>query len=525
MAKIAELEAQLTAAFTNLPDKTSLKSLPALLSLASSVDTQIAYRAIFAFYRVGAVALASPLYNTTQNAQVAKITKWLDQIVDQFSASLIKNFQHHDVDLRLGALDISMALFKNRCENLHRRHLPPFHHKHLRLIVDAFLTTTPIPDMLQQFSMKWVNAYQDIRWLVMKQANSVLQDSSLDRDQVARSVLALLSLIKPMPSPPIFWLASIFNANNLDEAISPKDLPADDWKTFFDERAETGMHTSNIRLGRKMTVGLAGVVSSASLADQLATTWTLLVPSLAASSELSAQGLEVLSTSMELNKKLVLKLMDWISGSVAYGGSVGILALRLMYKLLVLFNLDYPDFYTRLYGYLDSNCFHSKHSSQFLRLLAEFLQSTHIPTNLLASFVKRLSRMSLTAPPSVLVVIIPLVYNTLHLHPQLMALIHNPANMITDPFDPEEVSPYTTNALSSSLWELVSLCNHQNGVVASLAQIFSGTFSRQPFVLNDFLDQSYNTLFRSEHKKIFRIDPIISPSIGSLSYFQWADFN
>lgn len=50
----------------------------------------------------------------------------------------------------------------------------------------------------------------------------------------------------------------------------------------------------------------------------------------------------------------------------------------------------------------------------------------HVPTNLLASFVKRLARLSLSAPSSALIAVIPLTYNVMRLHPQLMIMIHNP---------------------------------------------------------------------------------------------------
>lgn len=48
----------------------------------------------------------------------------------------------------------------------------------------------------------------------------------------------------------------------------------------------------------------------------------------------------------------------------------------------------------------------------------------HLPANLVASFVKRLSRLSLSAPPAAVVMLIPFTYNMLRRHPALMAMIH-----------------------------------------------------------------------------------------------------
>ena len=48
----------------------------------------------------------------------------------------------------------------------------------------------------------------------------------------------------------------------------------------------------------------------------------------------------------------------------------------------------------------------------------------HVPGYLVAAFIKRLSRLALTAPPSGLEVIIPFIYNLLIRHPNCTVLIH-----------------------------------------------------------------------------------------------------
>jgi hypothetical protein len=47
---------------------------------------------------------------------------------------------------------------------------------------------------------------------------------------------------------------------------------------------------------------------------------------------------------------------------------------------------------------------------------------------MIASFLKRLSRLSLAAPPAAIVTIVPFTYNMLKKHPQLVQLIHAPAS-------------------------------------------------------------------------------------------------
>ncbi|KAI8062545.1 hypothetical protein BC940DRAFT_244156, partial [Gongronella butleri] len=53
-----------------------------------------------------------------------------------------------------------------------------------------------------------------------------------------------------------------------------------------------------------------------------------------------------------------------------------------------------------------------------------FFLPRYLPANLIAAFIKRLARLSLTAPPAACVIIIPEIYNLLKRHPTCMQLIH-----------------------------------------------------------------------------------------------------
>jgi hypothetical protein len=53
-----------------------------------------------------------------------------------------------------------------------------------------------------------------------------------------------------------------------------------------------------------------------------------------------------------------------------------------------------------------------------------FWSRSHLPATLLASFVKKLSRLSLNAPPAGIITIVPFTYNILKRHPALMVMIH-----------------------------------------------------------------------------------------------------
>ncbi len=96
---------------------------------------------------------------------------------------------------------------------------------------------------------------------------------------------------------------------------------------------------------------------------------------------------------------------------------LSLLALSGLFYLIRECNLDYPDLYAKLYSLLTPATLHSPQRSHFLRLLDTFLSSSHLPSVLVASFIKRLARLCLIAPPAASVAILPFVYNLFQKHP------------------------------------------------------------------------------------------------------------
>ena len=193
-------------------------------------------------------------------------------------------------------------------------------------------------------------------------------------------------------------------------------------------------------------------------------------------------------------------LMDFLTDCFNFGGSTSLMALSGLFYLIQHKNLDYPQFYLKLYSLLDANILHSKHRSRFFRLLDKFLASTHLPAALVASFIKRLSRLTLHAPPSSIVVVVPWIYNLLKSHPYCTFMIHRNGDVEQDedgwgdPFRMDEPDPMRTDALESSLWEIQTLQSHYHPNVATIAKIISEQFTKQSYNLEDFLDHSYGTV-------------------------------
>jgi U3 small nucleolar RNA-associated protein 19 len=122
-----------------------------------------------------------------------------------------------------------------------------------------------------------------------------------------------------------------------------------------------------------------------------------------------------------------------------------------------------------------------------------------------ASFVKRLARLSLAAPPSSAVMTIPFIYNMLKRHPSCMGMLHRPTAIVapslsdedeldSDPYNVDEQDPLKTGAIDSSLWELKSLQRHYLSHVSTMGKIFEEVFTKPEFNLDDFLDHTYATV-------------------------------
>lgn len=198
-------------------------------------------------------------------------------------------------------------------------------------------------------------------------------------------------------------------------------------------------------------------------------------------------------------------LMDFLTDCYNAGGSISLVALSGVFYLIQERNLDYPEFYTKLYSLLDADILHSKHRSRFFRLLETFLSSSHLPAVMVASFIKKLARLALNAPPSAIVVIVPWFYNLFKRHPLTTFMMHRvprtpeekelyESEGLLDPFLPNEQNPMETKAIDSCLWEIVQLQSHYHPNVATIAKIISEQFTKQAYNTEDFLDHSYNSV-------------------------------
>ncbi|KAG5272901.1 hypothetical protein AALO_G00170550 [Alosa alosa] len=197
-------------------------------------------------------------------------------------------------------------------------------------------------------------------------------------------------------------------------------------------------------------------------------------------------------------------MIDFLTAAYDIGGAISLLALNGLFILMHQHNLEYPDFYKKLYNLLEPSIFHVKYRARFFHLANLFLSSTHLPVYLVAAFAKRLSRLALTAPPTALVMLLPFICNLIRRHPSCRVLIHRPSAEApcNDPYNMEEEDPAQCNALESSLWEIKTLQNHYHPDVAKAAQAINQPLSQTETDISKLLELSTFELMEKDLKEV-----------------------
>ncbi|KAI1790696.1 CBF-domain-containing protein [Ganoderma leucocontextum] len=562
--RIQDLERQLTAAVS---EGLSLNPLADLLAVALESDKSThRNKALYSLYRVFVIIISRDLLSGPDRTAEAKAVRtWLLEKFHAFTELLTCVLRDEKFNLKTSALDILLSLQKHLSSSLTRamdsKQRPQFHITHFRRIVDALLLWPPAPpvstfkkrrtevqssdqrtldpEVRDYFVNTWFSVHDDIRWFFLRDAAVLIsKHPHSEAPQLAGNLLSILERLTTFPTK-----ASELNAWWVEELGSGPSfaiIPAgeceedglleepgvrdeeDDWRKYFDEPVAQAFERKKVSAARVHTLTLHQSLHSLAAHRAVFTkVWLVLLPRLslgpiASTRAFSLRVLNVLHRGVVPHLTRPILIMDWVSSAVDHGGTVGLLALNALFMLIKDYNLDYPSFYTRLYSFLDRDMLHLKHRARFFRLTELFLSSTHLPANLVASFVKRLSRLSLTAPPAAVVMLIPFTYNMLRRHPALMAMIHRTddiAGVECDGFLAAEPNPTLTNALESSLWELYSHRQHYHASVSTLAKVFEEAFTRPSYAMEDFLDHTYSTLFDTEVKRKTPKAPAITSSL------------
>lgn len=162
--------------------------------------------------------------------------------------------------------------------------------------------------------------------------------------------------------------------------------------------------------------------------------------------------------------------------------------------------------FDEVYSLINESLLTKSYRSRIFYFLNVFLSSTKVPAYIIAAYIKRLSRLTLDAKPRTLVTILRLVGNLFIRHPTLLVLrdrVDDKAREIElisstctlrswledDPFDVNENRNLKlTNAMESSVWELMPLRYHRHPKVVEAASYLSeSSLPEMEFDLDDML--------------------------------------
>jgi len=214
-----------------------------------------------------------------------------------------------------------------------------------------------------------------------------------------------------------------------------------------------------------------------------------------------------------------LLLSDFLTRSYDVGGLTSVLALSGLFELITVHNLEYPDFYQRLYQLLEPEALELPYKSRFWQLIDTCLvASTKLPAYLVAAFAKKLAQLALRASPSGAMVASSIIFNMIKKHSAVRVLVQRDALGPT-PYDAAEPDHAKCGALSSSLWELSALKQHYCPEVASIAKAFSKDFESKTlkgFTPEEFVELTYEELLDAETNRRVKEIPLAFEKVTHL---------
>ncbi|XP_076473087.1 nucleolar complex protein 4 homolog isoform X2 [Babylonia areolata] len=383
-----------------------------------------------------------------------QLCDWLQQQYHTTCDAILDKLESPDVKLREGALVALMKFVEMEAKHPLQKQQSgsSFPERLLQDVVEKLLSATDSQEALIT-RLSELTEYDDVRFFLMKALKQNLSK-------------------KPVKGRAEMYLANVLSMiYNLQLPQGDSDLCAN--MLTVPEGEEPHTKAASLKAHKKLfTACLMGFLRSD------------LTPSLyrRVLTKLDDKLLPFLSSP--------LLLADFLTESYNIGGAISLLALNGLFILIHKYNLDYPDFYTKFYTLFQPQIFQAKYCARFFYLADIFLSSTHLPAYLIAAFIKRLSRLALTAPPAGAKVCIVLVEILLVRHPSCSVLVNRPCHTCSsDPFLDRQEDPAKTCAMDSSLWEIKTLQSHYSPEVAQEAMSINHPI-KQEKAIADFLEGS-----------------------------------
>ncbi|KAI9297419.1 CBF-domain-containing protein [Neoconidiobolus thromboides FSU 785] len=413
-----------------------------------------------------------------------KVEEWLTSIYKKWIKRLLNLLIKKDPAIQVAAFEALINLLKeDALQGYKFRQVYSMNISLIEQITDTLCNNTSSEELLNYISEKYMNTYHDLLYYISKfMALSIRKlDPKEVKEEKINWLFKLLTQLRNMPK----------NEEDIHEfyCLNPNEIKEDKEKEK-EKKHFLMLINSYKKEYQELFLAFFTLPLSTTVIKKL---------------------LLIIHHRLLPNFLHPLKMLDFLTESYDFGGSISLLALNGLFTLIHKYNMDYPQFYQKLYNLFNMDILHSKYRSRFFRLSELFLNSGYLPVNLVAAFVKKMSRLALFAPPGAIVIVIPFIYNLMKAHPTCMKLIHNDNinDFESDPYDFTCNEPSLSKAIDSSLWEIESLTCHYYSNVSSLAKLFSELFNKPNYQLEHFLDHNYNSMLQVEFQKIFKKVPAL----------------
>ncbi|KAM3723960.1 Uncharacterized protein ACO02O_07130 [Dirofilaria immitis] len=186
---------------------------------------------------------------------------------------------------------------------------------------------------------------------------------------------------------------------------------------------------------------------------------------------------------------------DFLFHVFKMGEIFAILSLGGIFKLIVKYNFEFPNFYQCAYELITPSVCYLNYREKFFTLLDTFLSSSHLPIYIVAAFVKRFSWLTLLAPVSCQEPLFALIANLITRHKDVEFLMHkdDPEIFSYDPYDEKQMDLKKCGAMESSLWEIKTLQQHWLTDVAKRANFVDKGMQRMESFIRWKNDDQYFT--------------------------------
>lgn len=186
---------------------------------------------------------------------------------------------------------------------------------------------------------------------------------------------------------------------------------------------------------------------------------------------------------------------DFLFRVFKMGEVFALLSLAGIFKLIVKYNFEFPNFYQCAYELITPSICYLTYREKFFTLLDTFLSSSHLPIYIVAAFVKRLSWLTLLAPISCQEPLFALIGNLITRHKDVEFLMHrdNPETFSDDPYNEKQMDLQKCGAFESSLWEIKVLQRHWFIDIAKRANFVNRGMQRMESFVRWKNDEQYFT--------------------------------